>query len=52
VRSAAFGPNGSRIVTASDDKTAHIWDAHLQTMAAKDLLELACARLADGPGVG
>ena len=27
VNSAAFSPNGSRIVTASSDKTARIWDA-------------------------
>jgi WD40 repeat protein len=27
VFSAAFSPDGSRIVTASDDDTARIWDA-------------------------
>ena len=25
--SAAYSPDGTRIVTASDDKTARIWDA-------------------------
>ena len=46
VNSAAFSPDGSRIVTASGDNTARIWDAHLQTMSARDLLVQACARLA------
>src|SRR5262249_18466473 len=53
VLSAAFSRDGSRIVTASgnilmasDDNTARIWNPHLQTMAVKDLLAQACARLA------
>jgi WD40 repeat protein len=45
VNSAAFSPDGSRIVTTSFDNTARIWDAHLQTMPVKDLLAEACARL-------
>jgi WD40 repeat protein len=46
VNSAAFSPNGSRIVTASGDHTGRIWDAQLRTMSVKDLLAQACARLA------
>jgi len=43
---AAFSPDGSRIVTASGDETARIWDVHLQTMSVKDLLAEACLHLA------
>src|SRR5262249_52747717 len=46
IRSAAFSPDGSRIVTASGDKAARIWDARLETMPVKDLLAQACLRLA------
>jgi WD40 repeat protein len=31
---AAFGPEGSRIVTASDDNTARIWDVYFETNPA------------------
>ena len=44
--SAAFSPDGSRIVTGSLDKTARIWHAHVQTMSVKDLLAEVCVHLA------
>ena len=44
--STAFSPDESRIVTASGDKTARIWDATLLTMSVKDLLMEAGTRLA------
>src|SRR3954468_14493268 len=34
VRSSVFGPDGTRIVTASDDKTARIWAAERATEIA------------------
>jgi WD40 repeat protein len=40
-----FSPDGSRIVTASFDKTARIWDVHLQKMPAQSLLGEVCAHL-------
>lgn len=44
INSAAFSPDGSRIVTASYDKTARIWDVHFATMSVKGLLAEVCAR--------
>ena len=42
--SAAFSPDGARIVTASGDTTARIWDAHFATMPSKDLVVEVCTR--------
>ena len=33
MRSAAFSPDGKRIVTASDDKTARLWEIFANTQA-------------------
>jgi hypothetical protein len=45
VRSAFFSPDGTRIVTASDDKTARIWDARtgvdLNTLRHEQSVEFA-----------
>ncbi len=37
VRSATFSPDGTRVVTASDDKTARIWDAKTGAPLARPL---------------
>ena len=42
VRSAAYSPDGARIVTASNDKTAKVWDAQTGT-------ELMALKGHDGP---
>jgi WD40 repeat protein len=44
VVSAAFSPDGARIVTASVDKTARIWDVHFAMMSTDDLIAEACLR--------
>lgn len=40
--SAAFSPDGARIVTASVDKTARIWGVHFVMLSTTDLLAEAC----------
>jgi WD40 repeat protein len=45
VTSAAFSHDGSRIVTASADKTSRIWDSRFATMSTNDLLVQACKQL-------
>jgi WD40 repeat protein len=44
VLSAAFSPDGTRIVTASEDSTARIWDVRFATMSAQDLVIEVCKR--------
>jgi WD40 repeat protein len=44
VRTAAFSPGGTRIVTASDDRTVRPWDARFATMSATDLVVEVCTR--------
>jgi WD40 repeat protein len=44
VWSAAFSPDGTRIVTRSLDKTARIWDVRFATMSTSDLIVEVCTR--------
>jgi WD40 repeat protein len=46
VYSAAFSPDGSRIVTASGDRTARVWDVRLYQLSTSDPFVEACRRLA------
>jgi hypothetical protein len=44
VRSAAFSPDGQRVVTASSDHTARLWDATWVTLVRSEILrERICA---------
>ena len=47
--SAAFSPDGGRIVTASSDQTARVWDS--STLEKGEAFAVACARLGDNAGL-
>jgi WD40 repeat protein len=51
VLSAAYSPDGLRIVTASSDNTARVWDAHVAAMATDKLLVEVCGRQLRGASV-
>jgi WD40 repeat protein len=44
VSSAAFSPDGTRIVTSSRDETVRIWDAHIATLPINDMIDEVCLR--------
>ena len=44
VNSAAFSPDAARIVTASADHTARVWDVEFATMLLRDLVAEVCLR--------
>jgi WD40 repeat protein len=48
VSSVAFGPDGARLVTASDDHTLLLWDFGLLQFLLDRAVELACAYAGGG----
>ena len=45
VASTAFSPDGERVVTASGDRTARVWNVRVLTMSTTELVKETCARL-------
>ena len=50
VRSAQFSADGPRVVTASGDKTARVWDAPDDVLLLADLAEAACGSVLQTSG--
>jgi WD domain, G-beta repeat len=45
---ASFSPDGLRVVTASVDRTARVWDTRFSMMPPTGLLDVACTRMLGG----
>lgn len=44
VTSAQFSPDGTRVLTASYDNTAKLWDVPLETRSSAEIADLVCRR--------